>query len=189
MKIKRLIIVFTFSISLTIIALILRKENKPSVEKQNIAIESLTSNNGPIQSTDNSLNRIEIEDSTVVNKSDRRKAVVNLKSQKGCFNKTNKSSRIIKGGSLEMKKGRRGYDLAGREINTKHFAVRVTTPDNPFRPHKHEQSELWFIIKGKAKVLLDGIEYEVEENDLIILDPWIEHGLNTNSQVTWICLC
>jgi mannose-6-phosphate isomerase-like protein (cupin superfamily) len=95
---------------------------------------------------------------------------------------------IIKGSSIEMIKGRKGYDLAGRKINTEHFAVRVTTPDNPFKPHKHEQSELWFIVKGNAKVKLDGIEYEVEENDLIILDPWVEHGLSTTSQVTWICL-
>lgn len=102
--------------------------------------------------------------------------------------KANISSRIIKGSSMELIKGRRGYDLAGREISAKHFAFRITEPNNPFRAHKHVQSELWFIVKGNAKVLLDGTEYEVEENDLIILDPWVEHGLRTNSQVSWICI-
>lgn len=101
---------------------------------------------------------------------------------------TAKSDKIIKGGSIEMIKGRRPYDLGGREFTTKHFVVRETKPDNPFGPHKHNQSELWFILEGKGKVFLDGIEYEVEENDLIILDPWVEHGLSTTGQVTWICL-
>ena len=108
--------------------------------------------------------------------------------QKESSGKSNLSNRIIKGSSMKLIKGRRGYDLAGREISTKHFAFRVTEPYNPFRRHKHEQSELWFIVKGTAKVFLDGIEYQVEENDLIILDPWIEHGLSTTSEVTWICV-
>jgi len=112
----------------------------------------------------------------------------NETSQKESSGKTNLSNWIIKGSSMELIKGRRGYDLAGREISTKHFAFRVTEPYNPFRRHKHEQSELWFIVKGTAKVFLDGIEYQVEENDLIILDPWIEHGLSTTSEVTWICV-
>ena len=112
----------------------------------------------------------------------------NETSQKESSGKTNLSNWIIKGSSMELIKGRRGYDLAGREISTKHFAFRVTEPYNPFRRHKHEQSELWFIVKGTAKVFLDGIEYQVEENDLIILDPWIEHGLSTTSEVTWICI-
>jgi len=108
--------------------------------------------------------------------------------QKDNSGKVNQSLRIIKGSSMEMVNCRRGYDLAGREISTRHFAFRVTKPYNPFRRHKHEQSELWFIVKGSAKVFLDGKEYPVEENDLIILDPWIEHGLSTSGEVTWICV-
>jgi mannose-6-phosphate isomerase-like protein (cupin superfamily) len=113
---------------------------------------------------------------------------INNKLSNDCEEKIGKNSRIIKGSSIEMIRGRRGYDLEGREFTTKHFAVRITTPDNPFKPHKHEQSELWFIVKGKAILMLNGIEYEVEENDLIILDPWVEHGLTTTGEVTWICL-
>jgi mannose-6-phosphate isomerase-like protein (cupin superfamily) len=126
---------------------------------------------------------IEKQNKQIENSSANREAVQRVSSIKN-----NKSSRIIKGSSMELIKGRRGYDLAGREISTKHFAFRITEPYNPFRAHKHIQSELWFIVKGNAKVLLEGIEYEVEENDLIILDPWVEHGLSTTSQVTWICV-
>lgn len=186
MEIKRLVVIVILSFSLTIIVLPFGKGNTPAVEKQNIIIESVTSNNEAIQ-IDNTGNSIETEDSLTADKSDSRKSVV-LKSQKEFFNRTYKSCGIIKGGSIKMKNGRRGYDLEGREISIKHFAFRVTTPGNPFPPHKHEKSELWFIINGKAKVLLDGIEYEVEENDLIIIDPWVEHGLNTNTQVNWICI-
>lgn len=99
-----------------------------------------------------------------------------------------KSSNIIKGSSIEQIRGRQGYELGGRVINTKHFALRETTPERPFKPHKHVQSELWFIIEGEGKVSLDGVEYDVEENDLIIMDPWMEHGMKTKGKVKWICL-
>jgi len=190
MEIKRLIIIVFFCFSLAINVFPIGKENTLPVEKQNTAIENISSNDEAIliDKIENCLNSIETEDSITADKSDRGKSVVVFKSQKECFNRNFKPCGIIKGDSIKMKNGRRGYDLAGREISTKHFAFRVTTPDNPFSPEKHEQSELWFIISGKAKVLLDGIEYEVEENDLIIIDPWVEHGLKTNTQVNWICI-
>ncbi len=95
---------------------------------------------------------------------------------------------ILRGVSIEMLKGRRGYNLGGRIIMTKHFALRVTRPENPFKSHKHEQSELWFVIDGQGVVTLDGVDYKIGTNDLIMLDPWIEHGLSTTSEITWICL-
>lgn len=187
MKINRLIIIVFFSFFLAINVLPIGKKNTLPVEKRNTAIENISSNDEAIL-IDNTRNNIGKEDSITADKIDRGKSVFVLKSQKESFNRNIKSCGIIKGDSIKMKNGRRGYDLSGREISTKHFAFRVTTPDNPFPPHKHEQSELWFIISGKAKVLLDGIEYEVEENDLIIIDPWVEHGLKTDTQVNWICI-
>ena len=70
----------------------------------------------------------------------------------------------------------------------RHFVVRVTTPDNPFKPHKHEQREIWFIIDGEALLSLDGTDHRVETGDLIELEPWVEHGLRTTGRVEWICL-
>ena len=115
--------------------------------------------------------------------------IIDINQEKNIVNeKKNTSEWIIKGSSIDFINGRRPYNLDGREINSKHFVVRITTPENPFEPHKHKQSELWFIIEGKGKVLLNGKEYDVEKNDLIILDPWVEHRLTTTSQLTWICL-
>jgi len=54
--------------------------------------------------------------------------------------------------------------------------------------HKHAVPELWFIIDGEALVTLDGVEHPVESGDLIVIDPWVEHGLRTESRATWICL-
>ena len=95
---------------------------------------------------------------------------------------------IIKGSGIPRKNGRRPYALDGREIITQHFVTRVTTPENPFAPHKHAKPELWYIIDGEAVVVIDGVDNCVEEGDLIVLDPWVEHGLRTGSEVTWICL-
>jgi len=95
---------------------------------------------------------------------------------------------IIRGNEIQTPGGRRPYLLEGREILVKHFVERVTTPDNPFKPHEHEQPELWYIISGEARLTLDGQEHTVSGGDLVVIDPWIDHGLRTESQVTWLCL-
>ena len=97
---------------------------------------------------------------------------------------------ITKGKSLpvEREAGRKPYPLQSQELVLGNFVVRVTTPDNPFKPHKHDQRELWYILEGEATVSLDDEQHPVEAGDLIELAPWVEHGLRTESQVTWICL-
>lgn len=96
---------------------------------------------------------------------------------------------IIRGGDLpESGKGRRVYPLTAHEIAIRHLVTRVTGPDNPFGPHKHEQLELWFILEGQAVVSLDGQEYVVESDDLIEIPAWVEHGLRAETEVRWICM-
>lgn len=95
---------------------------------------------------------------------------------------------IIKGNQIEIQNGRRPYPLDGLEVQVRHWVVRFTGPDNPFRPHKHEQPELWYVTAGQAIVSLDGVDQTVEAGDMVLIHPWIEHGLRTDSQVTWICL-
>ncbi|NLS76621.1 MAG: cupin domain-containing protein [Chloroflexi bacterium] len=95
---------------------------------------------------------------------------------------------ILRARDIPTVNGRRPYPLDGREILAKHFVVRETTPTNPFGPHKHEQPELWFIISGEAVVKLGDQETTVEPGDLIVIDPWEEHGLSASSRATWICL-
>lgn len=43
-------------------------------------------------------------------------------------------------------------------------------------------------IDGQALVSLDGHEQAVEAGDLIMVAPWVEHRLRTDSRVRWICL-
>ena len=95
---------------------------------------------------------------------------------------------VIRGSEIETKDGRRPYPLDGLEVLVKHFVVRVTTPSNPFKPHKHEQPELWFLIDGEAVVGIDGRDHTVKSGDLVTIEPWMEHGLRSESQATWICL-
>lgn len=95
---------------------------------------------------------------------------------------------IIKGSEIEPQNGRKPYPLDGLAIEVKHFVVRVTTPDNPFIPHEHGQPELWFITDGEATVSFAGADHTVKAGDLIAIEPWVEHGLRTTGQATWICL-
>lgn len=95
---------------------------------------------------------------------------------------------VVRGSDIPASSKRRPYPLDGREIVVKHFVERVTTPENPFRPHKHEQPELWYVIAGSASVTLGDRAHAVAGGDLIVIDPWVEHGLQTDSQATWLCL-
>lgn len=95
---------------------------------------------------------------------------------------------IIHCATVPETNGRRGYPIGGQQGLLQHLAVRVTTPANPFRPHRHEREEIWYIIEGAGLVSLDGVEHAVEAGDVIILKPWVEHGLRTEGQVKWLCL-
>jgi quercetin dioxygenase-like cupin family protein len=94
---------------------------------------------------------------------------------------------ILRAKELEEKEGRRVYPIKSLQKTIGHFVTRRTTKDNPFGPHKHDGKEFWYILKGKGKVLLDGEESIVEEGDLIVLQPWKEHGLTSEEGVDWIC--
>ena len=95
---------------------------------------------------------------------------------------------IIKNGDLPDENGRKGYPIAGQQNLLHHLAVRITSPGNPFKPHRHEAEEVWYIVDGQALVSLDGQEHVVEAGDVIILEPWVEHGLRTERQAKWVCL-
>ncbi len=95
---------------------------------------------------------------------------------------------IIKKADLPEQNGRTGYPITGHQKLLQHLAVRITTPDNPFKPHRHEAEELWYIVDGKAWVSLNGEEQIVVAGDVIILEPWVEHGLRTEGQVKWVCV-
>ena len=94
---------------------------------------------------------------------------------------------ILKAKKLEEKEGRRPYPVESIQKTIGHFVTRRTTKDNPFGPHKHDGEEFWYILKGRAKVLLDGEESAVEEGDLIVIQPWKEHGLTSEAEVYWLC--
>ncbi len=95
---------------------------------------------------------------------------------------------IIRNAEVPEAHGRKGYPIAGHQALLHHLAVRITTPNNPFKPHRHEAEEVWYIVEGEAWVELDGQEHPVETGDVIILEPWVEHGLRTEGRVKWVCL-
>ena len=95
---------------------------------------------------------------------------------------------LIKGEPNAGEIGRTFFPLEGFEVLVTHFVIRETSPTNPFQPHKHEQRELWYISAGEAFFYSDGEEQSVQAGDLIAIEPWLEHGLRTDTHVTWICM-
>lgn len=98
---------------------------------------------------------------------------------------------IIRGADVpfEEARGRIAYPLdePGKGA-IGHLVVYDTTPERPFRPHRHAAAEVWYIIEGQALVSLDGAESIVNGGDLVVLPPWCEHGLRSESRARWMCL-
>jgi len=95
---------------------------------------------------------------------------------------------LIKGEPNTGEIGRTVFPLEGFEVQVTHFVVRETSSSNPFKPHKHEQPELWYISAGEGFFFRDGEEEAVQAGDLIAIEPWLEHGIRTEIHVTWICM-
>jgi quercetin dioxygenase-like cupin family protein len=95
---------------------------------------------------------------------------------------------LIRAGDVAEQALRRSYPIAGRQGILRHFAVRVTTPANPFGPHAHDGEELWYIIDGEGMASIGGEELRVAGGDLLILPAGVEHGLRTDHRISWICL-
>ena len=95
---------------------------------------------------------------------------------------------IIKGSEIPEVNYRKGYDIGNAQKQIGHFAVRVTTPNNPFDPEQHDGQRFWYILEGEATVTIDGETTNVGPGDLVLVAPWTDHSLRTNGQVRWICL-
>ncbi len=95
---------------------------------------------------------------------------------------------IYKSSEMQEKDGRQHYPIEGKLKRIQHFVCRVTTKSTPFGPHKHDGEELWYIVEGEGKVTLDGEETVVGAGDLIVLTPWRNHGISSDSRVRWLCI-
>ena len=100
---------------------------------------------------------------------------------------------IIRGSDLPEENGRKPYPITpgatdGWDNPGWHFVIRTTTPDNPFAPHKHDGTEMWFILEGEAVLYLDGKDHRLKAGDLVELEPWSTHGLRTDTRVRWLCM-
>jgi mannose-6-phosphate isomerase-like protein (cupin superfamily) len=85
-------------------------------------------------------------------------------------------------------RGRTPYPIGEGQDLLHHLSAYHTTPDKPFPPHKHERPEIWYIIEGEAVVSLDGAEHRVGAGDVVVLNPWVDHGLRSESEARWLCL-
>ena len=90
---------------------------------------------------------------------------------------------LIKRSDIRESNGRRPYPLPESHKVLNHFVVRVTRPENPFEPHV-----LWYVQDGEGMVSLGGREETVKAGDLVVIPPGVEHGLRTESRVTWLCM-
>ncbi len=55
---------------------------------------------------------------------------------------------IIKSRDHEFVDGRKHYPIEELQETIGHFVCRITTPDSPFGPHKHDAEECCYLLSG-----------------------------------------
>jgi mannose-6-phosphate isomerase-like protein (cupin superfamily) len=93
--------------------------------------------------------------------------------------------------------GERIYEMIGRPENlggaTKHsFGHVVIPPRCSSRPHYHpEAEETYYILKGRAKMIVNGVEYLLQPGDAILIRPPERHQIFTASDedLEFIVVC
>lgn len=67
------------------------------------------------------------------------------------------------------------YDLTINDFNPTVFYVTKCKMTRNGVYHDHDYTELAYILSGKGKYLVNGVEYDVEAGDLIICNPGVMH--------------
>ena len=71
---------------------------------------------------------------------------------------------------------REQYDFTCEDLNPKFlFACLLDRTEEERKYHAHDFIELAVIMKGKSRFCIDGEDYEVEEGNLILLNPGTYH--------------
>ncbi len=60
--------------------------------------------------------------------------------------------------------------------------ISMLKPGFRTKPHRHTSSAVYFVVKGKGAILVDGRELSWGENDVISLTPWLYHELVNDAQ-------
>ncbi|NLY49176.1 MAG: AraC family transcriptional regulator [Clostridiales bacterium] len=67
------------------------------------------------------------------------------------------------------------YDLTYNDFNPTVFYVSKCKMTKNGTMHEHDYAELAYILSGKGKYLVDGVEYDVAAGDLVICNPGVPH--------------
>ena len=98
---------------------------------------------------------------------------------------------------FENPTGERIYEMIGRPEHlggaTKHsFGHVMIPPDCSSRPHYHpEAEETYYILKGRAKMIVNGVEHFVWPGDAVFIRPPEKHQIFTmgDKDLEFIVIC
>jgi mannose-6-phosphate isomerase-like protein (cupin superfamily) len=93
--------------------------------------------------------------------------------------------------------GERIYEMIGRgkelgEATRHSFAYVVIPPNCSSQLHYHpEDEETYYILKGEARLIINGKEYNVCQGDAILINPPERHRIfaNGNEDLEFVVVC
>lgn len=79
-------------------------------------------------------------------------------------------------------------DLMGTYMTLNYDSYSIVIHNNQFMnqdhiefPHSHDFHELYYVLNGRMVVMCDGVELELEKNDILYLAPNVDHNMKTDT--------
>lgn len=81
---------------------------------------------------------------------------------------------------MGVKMSNNRYDISEnslRKINAKLLYVSISKygSDWASTPHTHNFTEIFYVLRGKGRFMVDGHTFNVKENDFVVVNPSVEH--------------
>lgn len=80
---------------------------------------------------------------------------------------------------MELTKGARNYIVSTERITVSFVTLE---PDIYVTPHRHEPEQIVIVNDGACDFIVDGKLYHLEEGDVLIIPPNVEHGNRSSNR-------
>jgi len=97
----------------------------------------------------------------------------------------------VEGASPEETKGVDFRQLIAKDMDPPNFYMRLfdIAPGGHTPKHAHEWEHEVFVVKGKGKIVLDGVEEKLSEGDAVYVEPEELHQFVNSSSSTLRLIC
>jgi mannose-6-phosphate isomerase-like protein (cupin superfamily) len=71
-----------------------------------------------------------------------------------------------------------GEGIGAQKVDAHIIVLRPGGPSGPYHHHEHAENVYW-VLEGKGRLLVEGKEYIVEKDDIVFIPPGTRHSMSS----------